>query len=66
MDENLTEQELSIWLKLSHPSLQRMRSNGTGPLFVKIGPRRIIYRRKDVEQWLNSHVHATTSDYLQK
>jgi predicted DNA-binding transcriptional regulator AlpA len=39
---------------VSIPNLQRMRSNGTGPRYVQLSPRRIGYRRSDVEAWLTS------------
>ena len=48
----LTERDLSVWLAISLPSLQRMRSNGTGPRFVQLSERRIAYRKSDVEAWL--------------
>ena len=37
-----------------------MRSNGTGPLYVQLSPRRIGYRRSDVEAWLT----ARTTDRI--
>ena len=48
----LTEKELSIWLSLSLPTLQRMRSKGGGPKFVRLSLRRVAYRHSDVEAWL--------------
>ena len=48
----LTEKDLSSWLGISLPSLQRMRSRGNGPCFVRLSERRIAYRRNDVEAWL--------------
>ena len=48
----LTEKELSTWLGLSLPTLQRMRSKGGGPKFIRLGFRRLAYRPSDVEDWL--------------
>jgi hypothetical protein len=31
-----------------------MRSNGTGPRYVQLSPRRIGYRKSEVEAWLTS------------
>jgi len=31
---------------------QRWRAEGAGPPFVRLGRRRVIYRRSDVEKWL--------------
>jgi predicted DNA-binding transcriptional regulator AlpA len=53
-DPLLTEKEVSVWIKVSTPNLQRMRSNGTGPRYVQLSPRRIGYRKSDVETWLSS------------
>jgi predicted DNA-binding transcriptional regulator AlpA len=52
LDPLLTEKELSAWLGLSLPNLQRMRSNGTGPRYVQLSARRIAYRKGDVDAWL--------------
>jgi predicted DNA-binding transcriptional regulator AlpA len=52
LDPLLTEKELSTWLGLSLPSLQRMRSNGTGPRYIQLSARRLSYRKSDVEAWL--------------
>ena len=48
----LTEKQLSHWLGVSLPTLQRLRSSGKGPRFVQLSERRIAYRRSAVEQWL--------------
>jgi len=52
VDPILVEKQVSAWLGLSLPSLQRMRSNGTGPRFVQLSERRIGYRKSDVQAWL--------------
>ena len=31
-----------------------MRSNGTGPRYIQLSPRRIGYRKSDVEGWLTA------------
>ena len=51
----LNEKQLATWLGISLPSLQRMRSNGTGPPFVQLSQRRIGYKKSAVEQWLQAH-----------
>lgn len=48
----LTERELSTFLGLSLPTLQRMRSKGSGPKFIKLSFRRVAYRPEDIEKWL--------------
>ena len=54
VDPLLSEKELSGWLGISLPNLQRMRSKGTGPRYVQLSTRRLAYRKSDVEVWLES------------
>lgn len=42
---------------------ERARWNGTGPAFRRIG-RSILYRKSDVEAWINGHATVnSTSEY---
>lgn len=51
LDPVLSEKQLRDWLGVSLPTLARWRESG-GPAFIKMGPRRIGYRRSAVEKWL--------------
>jgi predicted DNA-binding transcriptional regulator AlpA len=51
-DTLLTERELATYLRISVPTVQRMRAAGTGPRFVQLSERRIGYRRASVDAWL--------------
>ena len=53
-DRVLGEKEVSAWLGVSLPNLQRMRSSGSGPRYVQLSARRIGYRKSAVEAWLTS------------
>lgn len=53
-DPILSEEELAKWLDTSRPTLQRQRSDGSGPPFVQLSERRIGYRKSAVEQWLEA------------
>ena len=53
-DPILSEEELAKWLETSRPTLQRQRSNGSGPPFVQLSERRIGYRKSAVERWLEA------------
>jgi len=69
VDPLLSERELCLWLGVSLPSLQRLRSSGAGPRFVKLTRRRIGYRRSDVDAWLAARTTDRTgggSGNLQK
>ncbi|MCK1711402.1 integrase arm-type DNA-binding domain-containing protein [Bradyrhizobium sp. 143] len=52
-----------IWLHTSRPTLQRQRSDGSGPEFVQLSARRIGYRKSAVERWLVSRAASRTGDH---
>jgi predicted DNA-binding transcriptional regulator AlpA len=64
-DPILSEEDLANWLDTSRPTLQRQRSDGSGPPFIQLSERRIGYRKSAVERWLVartiSRVGALTS-----
>jgi predicted DNA-binding transcriptional regulator AlpA len=61
LDRLLTEKDLSAWIGRSVPSLQRDRSRGDGPPFIQIGPRRIAYRKSDIDRWLSARTKQRVS-----
>jgi len=52
----LTTQEVAERLRLSPRTLELWRQRGDGPPYVRVGPRRVLYRRADVETWLASRL----------
>ena len=46
---------------LSESTLAKLRLNGNGPVYCKLG-RRVVYRPSDLEQWLQSRIARDTSD----
>ena len=46
---------------LSESTLAKLRLNGNGPIYCKLG-RRVVYRPVDLEQWLQSRTTRDTSD----
>ena len=44
------------------PTLQRWRTEGSGPPYTTLGPRRIVYRLADIEKYLASRVVNSTAD----
>jgi predicted DNA-binding transcriptional regulator AlpA len=46
---------------LSASTLAKLRLTGNGPVYCKLG-RRVVYRRVDLEQWLQSRTTRDTSD----
>ena len=63
-DDLLSTAELAAWLGVSVQFLQTGRSHGYGPRFVKIGRRRVRYRRGDVLDWLNERTHRYLGFYF--
>lgn len=49
------------YLRLSAKTLEKYRSYGGGPLFAKIGRRRVVYRQCDLEAWVAAGLRANTS-----
>ena len=56
----LAEETASL-LKSNPRTLERWRSIGTGPPFVKIG-RRVAYRLSDLQAWLAQQTRRHTSE----
>jgi predicted DNA-binding transcriptional regulator AlpA len=60
----LTEQEFSLRYHIGARTLQRWRLTGDGPLFCRLGPRRIAYRLIDIENWAAERTFAHRADEL--
>jgi predicted DNA-binding transcriptional regulator AlpA len=57
--------QLSIYIGLSVPTLERMRGTGEGPPFLKLGSgrtSRVMYDRRDVDAWLTSKRRTHTGE----
>ncbi len=62
----LTTIEVAEVLRISRRTLERMRVDGTGPRYLKVGPgkrSRVLYRQQDVEDWLAKFHFGSTSEY---
>jgi excisionase family DNA binding protein len=57
----LTQSECAEHLRLSERTLERLRTSGGGPKFVRMG-RSVRYRLSDVEAWIASRVVGSTSE----
>jgi predicted DNA-binding transcriptional regulator AlpA len=58
----LTTKEAAAYLKLSKSSLDKMRMHpGAGPIYVKMGPRRVAYRLADLDAWIAGNLRRSTS-----
>jgi excisionase family DNA binding protein len=57
----LTVREAAEVLGLAPSTLAKLRLNGNGPTYCKLG-RRVVYRREDLYAWLESRVARNTTD----
>jgi predicted DNA-binding transcriptional regulator AlpA len=61
-DQLLTPNQASAYIGLAVATLQRQRTEGTGPRFIKLGKRRVAYRTADLQAWIEGRVAASTAD----
>jgi predicted DNA-binding transcriptional regulator AlpA len=66
LDHLLSPRQAAEFTGLSEATLQRQRSNGDGIPFVKLGPRRVAYRKSDILRWLESRLVCSTTDARQR
>jgi predicted DNA-binding transcriptional regulator AlpA len=57
----LNAAEAAEVLGLAKSTLAKLRLRGNGPVYCKLG-RRVVYRQKDLETWLESRTAYHTSD----
>lgn len=50
------------YLGLAESTLAKQRMLGTGPNFIKAGPRVVLYDQADLDAWLDSRKRASTSE----
>ena len=55
-----TPAEVAPVLQTTVGGLAQMRYRGTGPKFVRIGVKRVLYRWSDVEEYIANCVHVRT------
>ena len=52
----LMPEAVAVELGVAPATLAAWRSRGTGPAFVKLGPRLVRYRRADLSTYVASHL----------
>lgn len=57
----LLTKEAAKYTKLSHRTLEGFRVRGGGPIYIKAG-KRCLYRRSDLDKWMQSNTRRSTSD----
>ena len=61
----LTTEQAAKYLNLSPKTLERLRCEGGGPAFLKLG-RLVRYRIDSLQEWIASKVYHSTSEYGQR
>jgi hypothetical protein len=64
MDKNdslLDPRSASDYTRLSVPALAQLRYLGRGPKYLNPTPRKNLYRRSDLDTWLNSSERLSTA-----
>lgn len=54
-EDTATSKEVAAYLRTSEAGLAQMRYRGIGPEFIKVGPRKVIYRWTDVFAYLDAN-----------
>jgi predicted DNA-binding transcriptional regulator AlpA len=60
-DRLLTGAEVAERLNMPQATLRYWRHVGEEPKSFRLGPRRVMYRERDVELWLDEQYRAATS-----
>jgi hypothetical protein len=61
MPKVVTAKVAARYVGLSVSTLAKLRLNGNGPTYCKLG-RRVVYRPPDLDHWLQSRTARDTSD----
>lgn len=60
--ETATSKEVAAYLRTTPGVLAQMRYLGTGPKFITVGRRKVIYRWSDVYAYLDANTRIRTDD----
>ena len=63
--ELLSPVQVSNWLQISLKTLQKKRTEGTGPDFIKLNRNCCRYPKDSVEFWLSQRIGSSTADFKQ-
>jgi len=50
------------YLGIAESTLNKSRLIGNGPPFIKVGTRSVVYRKSDLDEFLESRLRRSTSD----
>jgi hypothetical protein len=61
-DDLFTNDGLANFLNVSPRATEKWRLQGIGPPFIRIGKRRVAYKRSDIMAWLDANTFKSTSE----
>jgi hypothetical protein len=59
-DLRFTISEASAYIPMPKGQLAQLRYTGKGPRFLKPTARTVLYRKGDIDEWLNASVRTST------
>ena len=60
MEQLLDTVECARILGMHPQTLAAWRAQGRGPIFLKVGPRKVRYRVRDIDDWLDRNRRTST------
>lgn len=60
--DTATPAQVAQVLGTTEPGLAQLRYRGTGPKFIRVGGRRVLYRWSDVRAYLDANTCQRTDD----
>lgn len=60
--DTATSKEVAEYLQTTPMGLAQLRYKGTGPRFVRVGSKKVIYRWSDVQEYLDANTMTRTDD----
>lgn len=61
-DQLMTPEEVAGYTHVSVVNLAQLRYQGKGPQYLKPTPRTVLYRRADIDAWLDASVRHGTAE----
>lgn len=61
-DIRFTIPEAAAYIPMPRGQLAQLRYKGKGPKFLKPTKRTVLYRKRDIDEWLNQSEHTSTAE----
>lgn len=63
-DEWLTLSDAAALMHMTRAAIAQLRYRGLGPTFYRLSAKTILYKRSEVERWMESRACSRTDDIL--